>query len=90
MSRKAKSKVVTFTVRLTNVGPESKKRLMAAGLNAHLELATYNVEFKDTEGRGFDSPMFAVSVMEKQDELLRNHVECVVVGEPPKKRGKRG
>lgn len=88
MSRKAKSKVIQFSVRLKGIGPESKKKLMAIGMNDKLELGMYRIEFKDPYGRGFDSPMFGISVIEKQDELLRAHVECVVE-EPPTKKGQR-
>lgn len=82
----AKKKLLRFSVRLKGVGPESKKKLMSIGMNDKLELMVRDVEFTDRNGRGFYSPMFGLTIMEHQDAMLRECVECVVEDPSVKRR----
>jgi hypothetical protein len=79
MSRiKQYTKTLRLSVRLKGIGPKSKKKLMAIGLDENLTLATTDVEFKAPRRRGFDSPQFAIAVVEAQESVIKECVECVV------------
>jgi hypothetical protein len=83
-----KKKYVTFQVRLKGVGPKSKKKLMAMGLDENMSLTTATVVFTDDMGYGFDHPMFYASLMDHQDKLIKDCVECVILEGPPKCKSK--
>jgi hypothetical protein len=84
-----KTKTLRFSVRLKDIGPESKKKLMGIGMNENLDMLVQELEFTDKGGRGFDSPMFALTVMEKQEELCKKVVECVVEEVHAKRKAKK-
>ena len=90
MKKKIKSKTFVFSVRLKGVGPESRKKLMGIGLDKDLTIGEYEVEFKDGSGWGFKHPMFLASVNEKQEELMREYVECAVREKKLRKGAGRG
>jgi hypothetical protein len=83
--KKSATKTIKFRVQLVGVGPESKKKLISIGLPEDLTIGEYDVSFHDVLKRGFKSPLFYASILEKQDELIKNHIECVMV-EPAKRK----
>lgn len=69
--KKPKTKVFQISLRLLNVGPKSRKKLRAMGLDEHLTFVQTEVVFTDTKNRGFDSPMFAVALRDAQEQLKK-------------------
>jgi len=70
-------KDVKFSVRLKDVGPESKKKLVELGfcdesLTILSQVVTFNA---DSEG-DFNRPMFAFTLMDHAERLMNEAVKC--------------
>lgn len=73
-----KKKTVRLRVVLKNVAPKTAKKLRSIGMDEQLSLMTQEISFTDERGRGFDTPTFAIALLEAKERLISEVVECKV------------
>jgi hypothetical protein len=80
MKRPVKTLIAEVMVKSKN-----PKKLPDWGLGRGV-LSMQEIDFKDDRGRGFDSPMFAAALLDKEAEMIRDAVRVRWTEKPPKRK----